>query len=88
MTLRTTDQQRAARLLLTYLDNNKAGFDAVLGEAAGDPNGGVAGLLFAMTAVAADVATVTNSPSEVAQQIERALLTLDRRAEHEQGDED
>ena len=75
MMLRPLDLQRAARLLVTYLDDNPAGFDAVLDETTAEPHG-VAGLLFAMTSVSADVATERRTPAEAISQLEAGLLHL------------
>jgi hypothetical protein len=73
--LRPIDQSRAGRLLLGWLRGDKMAIDIAISDAANDDPNGTAGILFAMTTLAADLA-VQVAPEDSDQQIERALLRI------------
>jgi ABC-type enterobactin transport system permease subunit len=78
---RPLDQQRAGRLLLAWLRNDKVAIDAVLSETTRNPIG-TPDLLFATTAIAAELA-VAVVPDSAEEQIESALLRI--ASEHPDG---
>ena len=76
-------QQRAARLVLAWTDDDKPALDAVIAEIVADPAGGL-GVLLAQTSMTADLA-VTLAGDRAQEVIRAALLRI--AADQAQADE-